>query len=393
MNPLYYIGLMSGTSSNSIDAALIELQHSSVKLLAHHSEPLLESKRQLIINLFTSGSNEIQKLGMLDTYLGNAFAEASIKVLSKSPLTPAHIRAIGSHGQTIRHQPVGKHPFTLQIGDPNIIAAQTGITTIADFRRRDLALGGQGAPLAPGFHAFLLSQYPNACWVLNIGGIANLTYKPARRFSSKQTQSALDSKPLIGFDTGPGNCLLDAWCYLHTEQPYDDGGQWAAEGRYDPRLLKLFLSDPYFSRNSPKSTGREYFNLIWLQKKLAHFNKKINPVDVQATLLELTACSISQAAQNYSYCDQAIDLFVCGGGYYNSTLMKRLASLCRNLNIESTEVLGIAPEWVEAAAFAWLAHQTLENQAGNVPSVTGADRASLLGAIYPVTALPVTVDL
>jgi anhydro-N-acetylmuramic acid kinase len=367
--PLYYIGLMSGTSSDAIDAALILLTPNTAKLIAHHSQPIANAKRQLIINLFTPGSNEIQKMGMLDTYLGHSFAKACLQLLMKSQIPAEKIRAIGSHGQTIRHHPNGTHPFTLQIGDPNIIAELTGITTVADFRRRDLALGGQGAPLAPGFHAFLLNSHPVNSWVLNIGGIANLTYKPAK------------DSTILGFDTGPGNCLLDAWCNLHRHEAYDDKGQWALQGHCHPRLLKQFLNDPYFKRSPPKSTGREYFNLQWLQKQLSVLNEKIKLADVQATLLELTAHSIYLAIKNYD--KKASDLFICGGGYYNDALIQRLSELCIDLNIQSSEALGIPPQWMEAAAFAWLAHQTLEGQYNNLPTVTGARSATILGSIYP----------
>lgn len=370
-NSFYYIGLMSGTSVDAIDGVLVLQSRSSIKLIAHHSQPLEDSKRQLIIHLFTSGKNGIHKLGILDSYLGKAFAEVCLQLISKSQIPPEKIRAIGSHGQTIRHHPEGQYPFTLQIGDPNIIAATTGITTVADFRRRDLALGGQGAPLAPGFHNFLLNEFATDCWVLNIGGIANLTLR---------TLHKLDSR-IQGFDVGPGNCLLDAWCNRHLGKPYDDRGQWAKQGKPHLPLLKHFLNDPYFKRLPPKSTGREYFNFSWIEHHLKKLDETIEPINIQATLLELTAHSIHLAIQSCK--TKAEDLFVCGGGYYNTALIDRLSLLCPNLTIQSTEALGIPPKWVEAAAFAWLAHQTLEMQCGNIPNVTGAHSAAVLGAIYP----------
>ena len=276
-----YIGLMSGTSIDAVDAVLIQVSD-HISIIDSHSTPIPQALKNTILGLCTNGENEIQRAFELDRVLGHLFADTTLTLCTKANIPPRDITAIGSHGQTIRHVPHSEYPFTLQIGDPNTIAAITKITTVADFRRRDMALGGQAAPLAPAFHNFILRSPHENRWVLNIGGIANLTYLAA------------DKKTLIvGFDIGPGNTLSDLWCYQHNRKSYDDAGQWAASGNINTELLSVLLSDPYFQAPPPKSTGLEYFNLDWLQQRLQSLSSRPAPQDVQATLLELTASSIA----------------------------------------------------------------------------------------------------
>lgn len=365
MNDLY-IGLMSGTSLDAVDATLIDFTNDSPTLIATHQHELPKTLRNEILALCYPGENAIQRMGETDVKLGRLFADSALALLKKTNSSIADINAIGSHGQTIRHMPDSNVPFTLQIGDPNIIAAQTGITTIADFRRRDMALGGQAAPLAPAFHDYLFRDREGAIGVLNIGGIANLTLLPTDR-------TAL----IIGFDTGPGNTLMDAWCLKHIGKPYDKNGEWALNGNCDNDLLKQLLADPYFQKPPPKSTGREHFHLDWLQNYL---DESIKMEDVQATLLELTARSITDALDSRLRGNGAA--YLCGGGAQNTALVNRLGELCR-CAIQNMESIGIHPDWIEAAAFAWLARQTLLGKPGNIPSVTGAKATSILGAIYP----------
>lgn len=363
----YYIGLMSGTSLDAVDAVLIDFNKHPLELIETHSEPITESLRQEILALCYPGDNAIHRMGEADVKLGRLFANSVLQLLKKTKVSAKDIRAIGSHGQTIRHAPDTEFPFTLQIGDPNTIAAITGITTVADFRRRDMALGGQAAPLAPAFHEYLLHDATENRWVLNIGGIANLTFLPAD-----------PSQPIAGFDTGPGNTLMDAWCRKHHIGQYDKDGEWAASGRCNDTLLQQLLEDPYFLRKPPKSTGREYFHLDWLQKQVS---QALKPEDIQATLLALTARSITNAINSYSI--KAKKVFLCGGGVHNRCLVQFLKTQNKNLEILSTESAGLHPDWIEAAAFAWLARQTITGKPGNIPTVTGARKTTILGAIYP----------
>ncbi|PNT89269.1 anhydro-N-acetylmuramic acid kinase [Coxiella burnetii] len=360
-----YIGLISGTSMDALDTALV--QFDPLKIIATHGEPIPTELKKNLVALSTGTDNSIPSMGETDVALGRIFGEAVLTLLEKAKVSSDSIQAIGSHGQTIRHMPNGKHPFTLQIGDPNTIAALTGITTVADFRRRDMALGGQGAPLAPAFHEFLLRDQSENRLILNIGGIANLTFLP--RDPEKST---------IGFDTGPGNTLLDAWCLMNLNKDYDDQGQWAASGRVQEKLVAQLLAEPYFQTPPPKSTGREYFNLNWLKKNLN--GEKFDPVDIQATLVELTARSVANCCRNFSM--DSGSLWLCGGGARNHHLVNRLKVLCKPLRVTTTEEIGIHPDWLEAVCFAWLAKQTLEKKPGNLPSVTGAKKSAILGAIY-----------
>jgi anhydro-N-acetylmuramic acid kinase len=368
MNEIY-IGLMSGTSMDAVDAALVDLSARQPRLITSHSHPLPDDFCAELALLCLPGFDEINRLGQLDVRLGNLFAITCNQLLAKAQLAASHIQAIGSHGQTIRHQPQGAHPFTLQIADPNIIAAETGITTVADFRRRDMAKGGQGAPLAPAFHQYAFQTAQHNRLILNLGGIANITWLPADL-----------SMAVIGFDTGPGNTLLDAWVNKHWQQRCDHHGQWASSGKINRELLAILLADPYFKLAAPKSTGREYFNLAWLDKHLMRFKKSIAPADVQATLCELTAYSILQAVELLNL--TAGEILICGGGIRNHYLMQRLNAHAKNFSVYSTEEFGVPPESVEAMAFAWLAQQTLARKPGNLPSVTGARDESILGGIY-----------
>lgn len=362
MNDLY-VGLMSGTSLDAIDAALVNFSDEKPQLIATHQHSIPNALRQEILALCTPGENAIQRMGETDTKLGYLFADSVNALLETAKIDSANIKAIGSHGQTIRHMPDLEYRFTLQIGDPNIIASKTGITTVADFRRRDMALGGHAAPLAPAFHDFLFKDRKENIGVLNIGGIANITFLPANK-----------NQNIIGFDTGPGNTLMDAWCLQHTQQSFDKNGEWASSGKHNEKLLETLLNDPYFKKPPPKSTGREHFNLEWLEK---HISTEVKPENIQATLLELTARSIAESLQDIK------KVYLCGGGTHNQALAKRLNELsdCSFANIETT---GVHADWIEAAAFAWLARQTLLGKPGNIPSVTGATKPSILGGIYKV---------
>jgi anhydro-N-acetylmuramic acid kinase len=364
-----YIGLMSGTSMDAIDAALVDFTQ-GVRLLGTYSLPLPTEIRQRLTMLCQSGPDEIERMGRIDSELGQLFAAATLALLHSSEHHSSQIKAIGSHGQTIRHRPLSQPPFTLQIGDPNVIAERTGITVVADFRRRDMAAGGQGAPLVPAFHASVFSSPQRHRIVLNLGGIANITIIPAGR-----------PEATFGFDTGPANTLMDSWCLHRKGEPFDKGGEWAASGDIDPALLERLLSHPYFSRLAPKSTGREDFHLPWLQEAIAAEHRSISDENIQATLLELTAHSIAAAIANTGLGQG--ELLLCGGGINNTALQHRLQALLPSWSLHSTADFGLAPSWVEATAFAWLARQTLLGLPGNLASVTGAVGPRILGGIYP----------
>ena len=319
----------------------------------------------------TPGGDSLDLLGQADNALGELFADAALALLSACGISPQQITAIGSHGQTVRHRPPSKkqsQPFTLQIGDPNIIACRTGITTVADFRRADMAAGGQGAPLAPAFHKHIFSDPRQNRVIVNIGGIANITWLPARGEA-------------IGFDTGPGNRLLDYWVQRHHNKPYDENGQWAAQHTLNSSLLNSLKSHPFFSEQAPKSTGREDFNKQWLDEILKQQGKSLSPGDVQATLLALTAETINEAIASLP--DLANEVYICGGGANNNELMDHLQTALAPISVKSTAALGIDPNQVEALAFAWLAKRTMADQVGNLPTVTGAREEVVLGGIYP----------
>lgn len=365
-HPPLYIGLMSGTSADAIDAALVTFTPTP-RLVAHHSTPLSPHIREQIHALAQPGDNEIDRMGALDITLGNLFAQTCLELLEQTGLSADAITAIGSHGQTIRHRPPGSCEgcFTLQIGDPNSIAELCGITTVADFRRRDMAAGGQGAPLVPAFHRAVFHSTEEDRVIVNIGGMANITWLPR------------DGRTL-GFDTGPGNVLMDSWIQEHRGCPYDKDGQWALSGQICPALLSALLAHPFFSLAAPKSTGREAFNRQWLH---GYLSKRLLPAeDVQATLLELTAITLCDAINALSQTSKSV--FVCGGGAYNTALLQRLQQLLPGDKVATTAELGADPQWIEAMAFAWLAQQTLNRRPGNLRDVTGAAKKVILGGIY-----------
>ena len=364
-----YLGLMSGTSLDGIDVAAVEFTAGAPHVLAAQTHPYPSDLRERLLALAQGGSaDEIERLGQLDHTLGILFANAALAILNASNLDPAAIRAIGSHGQTVRHRPAFSDPFTLQIADPNLIAEITGITTVADFRRRDMAAGGQGAPLVPAFHADCFRDASEDRAVLNVGGMANLTLLPAD-----------PQKPVSGFDTGPGNVLLDAWIEKCLGKRYDSDGSWAATGRAHAELLDALLRDDYFIALPPKSTGREHFNLSWLEQRLKAV--QCGPSDVQATLIALTAGTVAASLRQTASATGR--LLVCGGGVHNEALMQALGVALPDMIVESTARHGIDPDWVEAAAFAWMARETLAGRPSNIPSVTGARGPRVLGGIYP----------
>jgi anhydro-N-acetylmuramic acid kinase len=364
----YYIGLMSGTSMDALDAVLVDFSVPPLQILATHSRTLPDELRQQLLTLATPGENELERAAQADILFARFSAETVNALLATTTIPARQIQAIGSHGQTIRHGPDANPAYTVQIGDGNTLAQVTGITTIADFRRRDMVVGGQGAPLVPAFHQSLFQSSNSKRVILNIGGMSNISIL-----------STDPEKPAGGFDTGPGNVLMDGWIQHCRNETYDHNGTWARSGILNNDLLEQLLADPYFTKAPPKSTGREHFNQDWLQAHLS--NSQIDQADVQATLCELTARSIVSAiGQHASGCRE---LLVCGGGAENGYLMERLTSLLPTCQVHSTANYGLDPRWVEAAAFAWLARQTLNSLPGNLPAVTGAREAVILGAIYP----------
>ena len=363
-----YLGLMSGTSADGIDAALAQFPPEGgcrfVEGLTLPWDPLL---RERLVALGQGGElASLDELGDVDARIGLAFAAAAVALLQHSGVEAAQVKAIGSHGQTVRHRPSASPAFTLQLGDANRIAERTGITTVADFRRRDVAAGGQGAPLMPAFHLAMLGTADEDRAVLNLGGIANLTLIP--RVGT-----------LLGFDTGPANALLDAWCERHTGHAYDADGAFAASGVVDEGLLARWRADPWFALPPPKSTGREQFHLAWVQQQIG--DGQHVAADVQATLLELTAVTVADALLRDL--PGAGRVLVCGGGVRNGHLMQRLAARLPGVVAESSARHGLDPDYLEAMGFAWLAQRTLDGLAGNLPSVTGAVGLRVLGAIHP----------
>lgn len=366
---------MSGTSADGIDAALVTIHDTPprIELVAARGSRIPPGLRQRILAASQPGNDGLDIIGPLDVELGRLFAQAAIALLEGCGFPADQVDAIGSHGQTVRHRvDDGNIPFTVQVGDPSTIAEITGITTVADFRRRDLAAGGQGAPLVPAFHAAIFGSPEHDRVVANIGGMANVTLLPAG-----------GRAPVRGFDTGPGNVLLDAWHERHRGGNFDDNGNWARSGQVDAALLAQLLAEPFLARVPPKSTGRELFNLDWLDAQLATLAAVPSPADVQATLTEFTARSIADAVTRWGFAGG--ELFICGGGAHNGFLRERMASLLPGLRIDSTAALGVDPDWVEAMAFAWLAYRTLAGLPGNLPAVTGARHPVVLGGIYPGT--------
>ncbi|MDD5227867.1 MAG: anhydro-N-acetylmuramic acid kinase [Methylococcales bacterium] len=362
-----YIGLMSGTSIDGIDAALVNLTGNSVELIAFEYLPFSIEIQQKLQQFSTPNALIfLHEYGEMDARLGHLFASAVKQLLRKKNLSANVITAIGSHGQTVYHAPSGRFPFSLQIGDPNFIAEQTGITTVADFRRRDIAAGGQGAPLVPAFHQAVFHCESETRCVVNIGGIANVTVLPANKDDA-----------VIGFDTGTGNVLLNQWIQRNLGKRYDANGAWANTGKVDFELIEYLKKEPYFSAPPPKSTGVDYFSLAWLEAQCDL--KKYLPEDVQASLCYLTAVTICEAIAKVA--PETARILVCGGGVHNAYLMNLLTENAP-CSVQSTADFGLHPDHVEAIAFAWLAKQTIHQKAGNLQAVTGANHPVILGGIY-----------
>ncbi len=364
-----YLGLMSGTSADGVDAVIAEFDGETFKGLrgTHHLDYEAGQRLRLLELSLDQPALSLRDLSQIDAGVADTFSEAANQLLRAQAIAPKRIRALGSHGQTVFHD--GPQKLTMQLGDPSRIAERTGITVVADFRRRDLALGGQGAPLVPAFHHALFATANEARCVVNIGGIANVTLLP----SAAETA-------VRGFDTGPGNALMDEWMQIQRRQPFDRDGAFAASGRANQPLLDALLADPYFALAPPKSTGRDYFRLDWARQRFPRL-AALSPKDVQATLCETTAASIAKAI--HGHLPNAARVLVCGGGARSGFLMQRMRSLLSPAIAEPTDILGLDAEWVEAAAFAWLAMRTIKGLSGNLPAVTGARAAAVLGGIYP----------
>lgn len=356
----HYVGLMSGTSLDGVDAALVSFEEHRCAVLRTFYQPYSEQLRQSLLALHEPAANELEQSQLISNELARLYAETVMKLLGETPsVMPT---AIGCHGQTIRHHP--ELGFSIQLNNPALLAELTHIPVVSDFRSRDIAAGGQGAPLVPAFHQALFGSSDISRVIVNIGGISNLTFLPL-------------NGTVIGFDCGPGNLLMDAWCQRHTGRSYDKNGDWARGGNIIYPLLEKFLAHAFFDLPPPKSTGRDTFNMRWLEQQLL---PNLSPQDVQATLTELSAHCIADAVINY--CIDAREIYLCGGGAHNHLLAERLKTLLPGLPITQTDALGIPADWVEAVAFAWLAQQTMEGKPGNLPAVTGASGLRVLGAIY-----------
>lgn len=371
-SPLVFIGLMSGTSLDGVDGVIATFNRDKsqrwLHTLATAYVPFPSDLQESLMALQARGDDEIHREALAANTLAQHYAECVGQLLSKAEISANLVSAIGVHGQTIRHQPA--LGYTRQTNNPALLAELTGIDVIADFRSRDIAAGGQGAPLVPAFHQALFAAPDVTRVVANIGGMSNI--------------SVLGNANVVGFDTGPGNALMDAWIARHLGKQYDEDGAWAASGQVIPRLLESLRSDPFFWLPPPKSTGRDLFHPAWLDGHLAAF-PHARPEDVQSTLTALTATTLADAIANYGMDAQAV--YVCGGGAYNTHLMHQLEQALvekgRPASVESTAVLGIPPNNVEALAFAWLAHQFSDRMPGNLPAVTGAKGSRILGALYP----------
>ncbi|WP_293604112.1 anhydro-N-acetylmuramic acid kinase [Polaromonas sp. UBA4122] len=372
------IGLMSGTSLDGADGVLVDFSGKKPRVVASATEPFSEIFRAELLALNSPTDNELHRAALAGNQLAAVYARVIGTLLDNAAaqgISAANIQAIGAHGQTVRHQPqrtsaeaagVG---YTLQLNNPALLAELTGLDVVADFRSRDVAAGGQGAPLVPAFHQSFFGRTDATVAVLNLGGMSNLSVLPHHPES-----------PVLGFDCGPGNALMDAWCQQHTGQPFDAGGAWAASGRLLPKLLASLLDEPYFSQAIPKSTGRDLFSLAWLAEKLVPFAAE-RPEDIQNTLTEFTASACITGVSSYG--KDSEELIVCGGGAFNRHLMQRLQAGFSSLRVSASDLHGLPPLQVEAAAFAWLARQAVRRQPGNLPSVTGAAGLRVLGAIYP----------
>lgn len=364
-----YLGLMSGTSMDGVDAVLCEFRDGRFRgSAATHTRRYGAALRADLLRLQRDKpALTLDELARLDHAVARHFARAATACLAEAGIAASKVRALGSHGQTVFHDPRGARS-SIQLGDPSVIAALTGITTVADFRRADVAAGGQGAPLAPAFHHAVFASADEPRCVLNLGGIANITILPG-----------VDPATVRGFDTGPGNGLLDEWILERRHRPYDAGGRWGAGGALEPRLLRALLADPWFRRGPPKSTGRDYFNLAWARRRFKTL-AWLPPQAVQRTFAELTARSVAEAIRRHAPGTRRV--LVCGGGGANALVMTRLAELLAPAAVESSSAHGLDPQQVEGAAFAWLAMRTMQGLPGNLPAVTGAKRAVVLGGIY-----------
>ena len=364
-----YLGLISGTSADAIDAALVDFSSPTPHLVSASATPYPASLHSDLLTLAQGdGNTSLDAFGALDHAVADAFADAAVALLARAGIPASDVSAIGSHGQTVWHRPYADRPFTLQLGDPSRIAERTGCRVVADFRRRDIAAGGQGAPLMSAFHAAILSSTEDDRAVLNLGGIANLTRLPAHPDAA-----------VIGFDTGPASGLLDAWAQRHLGTAYDRDGAFAARGQVDEALLDRMLDEPYFSRPAPKSTGREVLNLTWLERHPG--SRELDPADVQATLVALSVRTIADALRREA--PDTRHVFACGGGVHNPLLMRALAIALAPITLATTAALGVDPDYVEAMGFAWLARETLAGRPNNLASVTGARGPRVLGGIYP----------
>ncbi|MFM2480375.1 anhydro-N-acetylmuramic acid kinase [Celerinatantimonas sp. YJH-8] len=357
-----YLGMMSGTSLDGIDVVAVDFRDHPPRLLGHYHGEMPPQLRHQLYQIALDQPLPVSQLGAVTTELAEQYASCTNTLCQRLKLPVAHIQALGCHGQTVFHQPSGEHPFSLQLNNPSLIAAKTGITTVADFRSKDLALHGQGAPLVPAFHQALFADSQQTTIVLNIGGIANISVLQP-------------GQPTLGYDTGPGNMLMDSWIQHHLAQPFDQDGQWAASGQTLPHLLTQLLATPYLALPPPKSTGRELFHLDWLRQYLTG---QESAADVQATLLAFTAISITHEVDRYA-CGR---LLVCGGGAHNRALMEQLQQQLPNWKVQSTDQVGISADMMEAMAFAWLARQTMLHRPGNLTDVTGASRPAILGGIF-----------
>ena len=402
-----YIGMMSGTSLDGMDAVLCQFSNDSsaeedsqapMRLLATHSQDFPPRLREVLLALCqpngvkeliasdaepnSESHSELEWFGWASREYGEFASEVVNTLLTQADIDAESVLAIGCHGQTVRHRP--QMGFSLQLVDANIIAERTGISVVSDFRRRDMAVGGQGAPLVPAFHQALFATPDSTRVLLNLGGIANITVLPVN--DKPVNEAVINNNAVIGYDTGPANLLLDAWAALHTGKDYDAGGAWAQSGQIIEPLLNQLLAHPFFAKPYPKSTGREDFNLAWLQAELQTFEQttvdtRYAAADVQATLTELTAISASSQLTQFIKNDKHSAVYVCGGGALNDYLMSRLRTHLPQCSVETTASLGLEPTWVEAVAFAWLARQTLMGETGNLPAVTGASKNVVLGQV------------
>ncbi len=366
----FFIGLMSGTSADAVDAALVSFDDQTIKLEYFQEQPFPpEIKKRIAEMRSPEAKFSLKEIAEFNIALGKVFAEATNQLITSAEIDHKKITAIGSHGQTILHAPDGSSPFSMQLGDPNTIATITGITTIADFRSMDIAVGGQGAPLVPGFHEVLFRDQNKTRIILNLGGIANITLLPAS-----------PDQFIVGFDTGPANALMDDWILLKLGESYDKNGLWGKSGEVIPALLKEMLNDDYFQKSPPKSTGREYFNLEWLYKKKGSNIDTYRPEDVQATLQHFTVQSIAGSIENIG--SEINEVILCGGGTHNDHIVNLLSETLPEITTKTTADYGFDPDCIEAMAFAWLAKRRLDNLPGNLPSVTGAKKEVLLGGVY-----------